>query len=84
MSKSHDRVNPPPDPWPGSHVEMSDPRPRGKFRRPLLTVAESAEILNVSPRTVRRLIKNQKLPVVRVGRSVRVRPEDIEKLIGDE
>ena len=41
----------------------------------LLTVAEAAKILNVSLRTVRRLISDGRLAVVRIGRLVRVRPE---------
>jgi excisionase family DNA binding protein len=50
----------------------------------LLTAAETAEILNVSLRSVRRLIKENKLPIVRVGHSVRVRPEALAALIGGE
>jgi excisionase family DNA binding protein len=47
----------------------------------LLTAADAAEILNVSLRSVRRLIKSQKLPVVRIGRAVRIRPEALATLI---
>ena len=42
-----------------------------------LTVAEVAARLKVHPITVRRLIKAGRLPVVRVGRAVRVRAEDV-------
>lgn len=38
----------------------------------LNTVNESAEALNVCPKTVRRLIASGELPVVRVGRAVRI------------
>jgi excisionase family DNA binding protein len=38
-------------------------------------------MLSVSLRTVRRLIKDGKLPIVHVGRSVRIRPEALEALI---
>ena len=50
----------------------------------LFTAAETAEILNVSLRTVRRLIAQKKLPTVRVGRSVRIRPAALAALIGGE
>jgi len=60
---------------------MSGPNPPHTSRRPLLTVAGVAKILNVSPRTVRRLIKDGKLPILHVGRSVRIRPEAIEAFI---
>jgi excisionase family DNA binding protein len=50
---------------------------------PLLTVAEAAAILNVSPRTVRRLIATGKIGAVWVRRLVRIRPRDVERLIAD-
>jgi excisionase family DNA binding protein len=46
----------------------------------LLTVQETADILRVSPVTVRRFIKSRRLAAVRVGRALRVRREDVEKL----
>jgi excisionase family DNA binding protein len=49
---------------------------------PLLTVDETAALLRVSPRHVRRLIASGELPVVRIGKAVRVRPEDLRQLIG--
>ena len=60
---------------------MSDPNPPRTLRRSLLTAAEVAEMLSVSLRSVRRLIKDGKLPIVRVGRAVRIRPEALEALI---
>ena len=51
-------------------------------RPPLLTAAEVAEILNVSIRSVRRLIADGKLPIVRLGRAVRILPESLETLTG--
>lgn len=47
----------------------------------LLKPLEVAERLSVSPLTVRKWIFAKRLPVVRVGRSVRVREEDLEALI---
>lgn len=54
----------------------------------LLTLLDAAEILNVSTRTVRRQIDDGLLPTVRIGGSVRIRPEDlrsfIEKMTGSD
>jgi excisionase family DNA binding protein len=50
----------------------------------LLTAAEVAAILNISLRSVRRMIKNGMLPIVRIGRLVRIRPEALAALIGKE
>ena len=47
----------------------------------LLTLPQVADRLQVSMSTVRRLISDQKLKVVRVGRNLRVRPEDLEAFI---
>jgi excisionase family DNA binding protein len=63
---------------------MSGPKLPRRSRRSLLTAAEVAEILNVSTRSVRRLIKDGKLPIVRVGRAVRILPEALETLIDGE
>jgi|GraSoiStandDraft_16_1057320.scaffolds.fasta_scaffold653047_1 excisionase family DNA binding protein len=62
---------------------MKDPSGSGSLTR-LLTADEAAEILNVSLRTVRRLIAQQKLSIVRVGRAVRIRPEALNALIVGE
>ena len=48
------------------------PLPLPSGLAPLLTVAEVAEILQLSVRSVRRLIAEKKLRVVRIGRAVRV------------
>jgi len=48
---------------------------------PLLTVTEVAEVLRLSVRSVRRLILENKLRVVRIGRAVRVRPEDLRSFL---
>lgn len=49
---------------------------------PLLTVAEVAEILRLSERHVRRMIKSGEIPVIRFGTAVRVLRETIETMIG--
>lgn len=48
---------------------------------PLLTVDETAAILRLSTRQIRRLIASGALTVVRIGKSVRVRPEDLRRLL---
>jgi excisionase family DNA binding protein len=48
---------------------------------PLLTAAAVAERLNISLRSVRRMFADGRLPFVRIGRSVRVRPEALEDMI---
>jgi excisionase family DNA binding protein len=47
----------------------------------LLTAAEVAEILNISLRSARRMLADGRLPFVRIGRSVRVRPEALAAMI---
>ena len=47
----------------------------------LLTAADVAARLQLSVRTVRRRIAEKKLRVVRLGRAVRVRPEDLESYV---
>ena len=47
----------------------------------LLTVAEAAWLLNLSQKTIRRMISCGQLPVVRIGRSIRIDPEVIENII---
>jgi excisionase family DNA binding protein len=45
------------------------------------TIDETAEMINVSSRTVRRLIDSGKLAVHRFGRSVRISEIDLAQLI---
>ena len=54
-----------------------------KKPEPLYTVAQAAEILNVSEKTVRRLIKKGQLRVIRIGGLLRIDPMDLEDLIRD-
>ena len=53
----------------------SSPLPR------LYTVAEAAKILRLSIRSVRRMIGQQKLAAIHIGRAVRIREEALRKLI---
>ncbi len=44
----------------------------------LLKIVEAADVLRISGRTVRRLISEGQLPIVRVRGSVRIRRADLE------
>ena len=48
---------------------------------PLLTLQDSADILQVSPKTLQRRIKAGELPVIRDGRILRVHPADLQRYI---
>jgi excisionase family DNA binding protein len=52
-------------------------RPLGKLR----TIAETAEILQTSKRTVQRLIESKKLRAHNIGRLVRIGDADIAALL---
>lgn len=47
----------------------------------LLTVRETADLLRVSQLTVRRYIAGGRLPVVRLGRNIRIDREEIVRLL---
>ena len=51
--------------------------PPGGASPPLLTFVDVAEQLQVSPRTVRRLADAGALPVIRIGRAVRIAAADL-------
>jgi excisionase family DNA binding protein len=53
---------------------VASPASRGRF----LTVAEVAQMMRVSTMTVYRLIKAGDLASVRVGKSYRIREEDVD------
>ncbi|MFT7474459.1 MAG: excisionase family DNA binding protein [Verrucomicrobiales bacterium] len=52
-------------------------------RRHFMTVAEVAQLMRVSTMTVYRLIKAGELSAIRVGRSYRIRPDDVDQYLGD-
>lgn len=58
---------------PGAHAAPMHPT----TTQLLLDYDESGRLLDVSGRTVRRLVASGDLPAVRVGRQVRIRPEDL-------
>lgn len=51
------------------------------FGEEFLTVAEVAELLKLNQQTVRNWIDHGSLPAVRVGRRVRIRRSDLERVI---
>jgi excisionase family DNA binding protein len=42
-----------------------------------MTVAQLAELWQVSQRTIRRMIADGRLPVVRLGRAIRIREKEV-------
>ena len=50
----------------------------------LLRVREAAQILNVSQRTIWRLLDDGELTRIRVGKSVRVEAADLHKFIASQ
>jgi excisionase family DNA binding protein len=48
-----------------------------------LTVAEVARVLRISNMTVYRLISSGQLPAVRVGKSYRLREEDVDRYLAE-
>ncbi len=52
-------------------------------RNRFLTVAEVAQLMRVSTMTVYRLIKAGDLGAVRVGRSYRIREDDVDRYLAD-
>jgi len=49
----------------------------------LFKVPEAASLLNLSKKTIWKMVYARKLEVVRIGRSVRIKEETIDKLIDD-
>ena len=48
-----------------------------RFDGRLLTVAQAAEVCQISERQMRRMIRDGRIPALRFGRSVRIRPADL-------
>ena len=48
---------------------------------PLLNIDETAATLNCSPKNIRRLIESGDLPHIRIGRLIRIRPDDLDRFI---
>ena len=63
---------------------MNTPRQNQPNLTPLLTVAEVGTYLQVSIRTIRRLIDAGDLTVIRIGRSVRISEEALTSFLTGE
>ncbi len=55
--------------------------PANESRSRFVTVAEVADLLRVSNMTVYRLVQAGQLAAIRVGRSYRIREEDVDKYL---
>jgi len=55
----------------------------GNEVKSLLKIQEAAELMNVSPWTIRKWIRDKKLDVVRLGRALRVPAGAIEQKIAN-
>ena len=55
--------------------------PTGNLEDSFLTVAEVAEMLKLNQQTVRNWIDQGSLPALRVGRRVRIRRSDLERML---
>lgn len=53
------------------------------FGEEFLTVAEVAELLKLNQQTVRNWIDQGSLPALKVGRRVRIRRSDLERVLAD-
>ena len=53
------------------------------FGEEFLTVAEVAELLKLNQQTVRNWIDQGSLPALKVGRRVRIRRSDLERVLDD-
>lgn len=62
------------------HAPQSLSDASSAFER-LLTTGETADILGITDRTVRTLVRTGSLPAVRFGRSVRFDPADVRNFI---
>lgn len=68
----------PPEPTSAAPVETSE---GGVEMNGLLTIRDAAKLLALSDSMVRKLMRARKLCAVRIGRSVRVRADDVNALI---
>ncbi len=53
------------------------------FEESFLTVAEVADVLRLNPQTVRNWIDAGSLPAVRIGRRVRIKKSDLDRIVDD-
>ena len=71
----------PPPILPGKHQDRTQAAISRRLSPALLTVDDVAEHIGASTRHVRRLIERGQLPIIRIGKLVRVAPDDLARLI---
>ena len=67
--------------WPPGGAEKVIPLAQSESRGAFLTVAEVAALMRVSTMTVYRLIKAGDIAAVRVGKSYRIREDDVDRFL---
>jgi excisionase family DNA binding protein len=72
---------PPSTPTPTPKPKPEDKSPAVRGPKPLLTAAEAAEILGISKSKMYNMMQARQIPVITLGRNVRIREEDIEEFI---
>ena len=60
---------------------VEDPASAANPPEPLLTVRQAARQLSLSPSAVHNYISSRRLPVIRLGRAVRIQPADLAEFI---
>ena len=73
-------------PVPSQNINEQADYPRGsvmatRASTALLSVDQAADALGVTPRMIRRLTSNRRLPFVKVGRLGRIREDDIAQCV---
>jgi putative molybdopterin biosynthesis protein len=53
------------------------------IRKPLITMEQAAKILNVTYHRMADLVRQKIVPSVRLGRQVRIDPDELERFIRD-
>jgi excisionase family DNA binding protein len=64
-------------------VQLTTTAHSAQRRRPPLTIDDVAETMNLQPKTIRTWVSRREIPFVRVGHSIRFRPEVIDELIAN-
>lgn len=64
-----------------STTELQAQRPSGASLEALLKIEDVASFLNLSPRTVRRLVATRQLRCIRVGRALRFDSADVFRFV---
>jgi excisionase family DNA binding protein len=57
------------------------PNPQNEPPPRLLTIKDVARLLQVSDKTIRRLIESRDLPAIKLGAQWRIRPRDLELFV---